>query len=262
MNDISAIIQENIPFSTDGNIVHFILNDEDRPWWSKQLDLSYLKTGEKLDMSENYLLQKNTMTSDPVKDRFVEFISNKSGIKVDLASGPSGYFSAALDHLTGDDVFIATDACPTVISAHAKACQKDNFFVFDVDLDNPLPFKDSSINLFSGNLLNNINNYAELLCEVYRCLKVGGHLAIIDMFFEHGCSTYKHLNDKGEIWASFETLVAFCEKIGFTFLNSEIISSRKGKLSDGDLYPLDENDNWCDRTLYFVKSENIKENSL
>lgn len=253
MNHISAIIQENIPFSTDRNVVHFILNDEDRPWWSKQLELSYLHTGEKLDMSKNYPLQKINMTSDPVKNHFIEFISKKSGIKVDLASGPSGYFSAALDHLTENDVFIVTDACPTVISAHSNACQKENFFVFDVDLDKPLPFKDSCIDLFSGNLLSNVNNYAELINEVYRCLKVGGHFAIIDMFFEHGCSTYEHLKDKGEIWASFETFVAFCEQVGFTFLDSSIISSRKGKLSSGDLYPLDENDCWCDRILYFKK---------
>ena len=253
MNDISAFIRENTPFSTDGNVVHFILNDEDRPWWSKQLELFYLHNDKKLNMSRNYKSQKQIMTSAPVKNKFVEFVSNAHGIKVDLASGPSGYFSAVLDHLAEDDLFIVTDACPTVISAHAKACQKDNFFVFDADLDKPLPFKDSSIDLFSGNLLNNVNNYAELLCEVYRCLKVGGHLAVIDMFFDHGCETYKHLNDKGEIWASFETFIAYCEQIGFTFLGSEIISLRKGKLSDGDLYPLDENDGWCDRTLYFAK---------
>lgn len=254
MNPISTIIKENLLFSADGNIVLFILNEEERPWWSKQLELSYLHNNEELNMEKNYQLQRHNMTSDPIKNRFVEFVSSKRGVKVDLASGPSGYFSAVLDHLAEDDVFIVTDACPTVIAAHANACRKENFFVFDVDLDKPLPFKDSSVDLFSGNLLNNVNNYTELLREVYRCLKTGGHFAVIDMFFEHGCSTYQHLNDKGEIWASFETFVAFCEALGFTYLDGGVISSRKGKISAGDLYPLDDNDNWCDRSLFFVKA--------
>ncbi len=253
MNNISTIIQENIPFSTDENVVHFITNDDDRPWWSKQLEGYFLQGNKKLNMVRNYQSQKHIMSSDPSKSRFIEFVSNKQGIKVDLASGPSGYFSTALDNLAENDVFIATDACPTVISAHSNACQKENFFVFDVDLDKPLPFKDSCIDLFSGNLLSNVNNYAELINEVYRCLKVGGHFAITDMFFEHGCSTYEHLKDKGEVWASFETFVTFCESVGFVFLDSDVISSRKGKLSSGDLYPLDENDCWSDRTLYFTK---------
>lgn len=253
MNHISTIIQENIPFSTDGNIVHFILNDEERPWWSKQLEGYFTQNNHPLNMVRNYKSQKQIMSSHPIKRQFIDFVSNKHGVQVDLASGPSGYFSALLDSLSEDDIFIVTDACPTVISAHANACQKENFFVFDVDLDKPLPFKDSSIDVFSGNLLNNVNNYAELLREVYRCLKVGGHFAVIEMFFEHGCETYKHLNDKGEIWASFETFVAFCKEIGFAYVDSSIISSKKGKISADDLFPLDDNDNWCDRTLYFVK---------
>lgn len=251
--NISSIIKPDVPFLSDGNLVRFILNDADRPWWSKQLEGYFLQSNKKLNMSRNYQSQKRIMTSDPSKNRFIEFVSCKQGIKVDLASGPSGYFAAVLDNLEETDVFIATDACPTVISAHSKACNKENFFVFDVDLDKPLPFKDSSIDLFSGNLLSNVNNYAELINEVYRCLKVGGHLAIIDMFFEHGCSTYEHLKGKGEIWASFETFVDYCEKVGFVYLESDILSSRKGRLSSGDLYPLDENDCWFDRTLYFTK---------
>lgn len=251
--NISSFLRPDIPFLCDGNIVHFILNDSDRPWWSKQLEGYYSQSSKKLNMTRNYRSQKHIMTSDPIKNRFVEFLLSKQGIKVDLASGPSGYFSAVLDNLAENDLFVATDACPTVISAHSKACNKENFFVFDVDLDKSLPFKDSSIDLFSGNLLSNVDNYAGLINEVYRCLKVGGHFAIIDMFFEHGCSTYEHLKDKGEIWASFETFVSFCEHVGFVFIGSDVISLRKGKLSSGDLYPLDENDYWSDRTLYFTK---------
>lgn len=253
MINFSSLIKDGIPFSIENNIVHFILNDEERPWWSKQLEGFYKQSNKPLNMSRNYTSQKRIMTSDPAKNRFVEFVSNIRGLKVDLASGPSGYFSAVLDNLTEKDVFIVTDACPTVIAAHAKARNKENILVFDVDLDKPLPFKDSSVDLFSGNLLSNVNSYAELIREIHRCLKPGGHFAVIDMFFEHGCTTYEHLISKGEFWASFESFIDFCNNIGFDFLNGDILFSRKGKLSSGDLYPLNDEDCWTERTLYFVK---------
>lgn len=254
MINVFSIINDITPFSTRGNIIHFILNDSERPWWSKQLEGYFTQNSEKLKMTRNYKSQKQIMTSTPSKKRFVNFVSDVRGVKIDLASGPSGYFSTVLDNLTEDDLFIATDACPTVVRAHSKACHKNNFYVFDMDLDQNLPLKDASVDIFSGNLLSNVNNYASLIHEAYRCLKPGGCLALIEMFFEHGCKTYEHLNSKGEIWASFETFVSFCEKVGFTYLDGDIISSRKGKISEGDLYPLDENDCWTDRTLYFVKN--------
>ena len=36
--DVFSVIKKDAPFSTDGNVVHFILNDADRPWWSTQLE--------------------------------------------------------------------------------------------------------------------------------------------------------------------------------------------------------------------------------
>ena len=251
--DVFSIVKKDVPFSAERNVVHFILNDTDRPWWSTQLEGFFNQNNNSLAMLRNYKSQRHIMTSNSVKKRFVDFVSEKQGVKVDLASGPSGYFSAILDNLTENDLFIITDACPTVVDAHSKANTKSNVYVFDVDLDKKLPFEDASIDVFSGNLLSNVNNYADLICEVHRCLKTGGHFAVIDMFFDHGCKTYEHLSQKGEIWASLETFIAFCEKVGFTYLDGEIISSRKGRISDGDLYPLDENDGWADRTLYFVK---------
>ncbi len=254
MIDVFSVVKDKASFSAEGNIIHFIRSNSERPWWSKQLEGYFTQSGVKLDMPRNYNSQKRIMTSNPSKKRFIDFVSDIQGVKIDLASGPSGYFSAVLDNLREDDLCIATDACPTVVCAHSQACNKNNFYVFDMDLDQNLPLKEASVDIFSGNLLNNVNNYATLIEEAYRCLKPGGHLVLIEMFFEHGCKTYEHLNSKGEIWASFETFIAFCEKVGFTYLDGDIISSRRGKISEGDLYPLDENDCWTDRTLYFIKN--------
>lgn len=250
-----SLIKENIPYLEEGNIVHFILDDESRPRWSKALDSYLVSNHIDLQMKRRYEEQREIMTKDLKRKRFVDFVSAVKGVKVDLASGPSGYFSSFFDALTPDDAFIITDACPSVIAAHSAACNKENIYVFDVDLDRALPFNDESIDIFTGNFLNNVDNYAFLISEAHRCLKPGGKLAVIEMFFDHGCKTYEHLNAQGNIWASFETFVSYCESVGFTNSGSEIINTRKGRISDGDLYPLDDNDCSTDRTIYFEKSK-------
>lgn len=246
-------IKENISYTEDGNILHFILDDESRPQWSKALDGFLAGNCMDLQMKRKYGEQREIMTKDEKLKRFVDFVSATKGIKVDLASGPSGYFAPFLDTLTPDDTFIITDACPTVLAAHSAACDKENIFVFDTDLDRPLPFKDGSIDIFTGNFLNNVDNYEGLISEVYRCLKPKGKFAVIELFFEHGCKTYEHLKAEGNIWASFETFSDFCEGVGFVRVGSEIFKTRKGRISEGDLYPLDDNDCSEDRTIYFEK---------
>lgn len=250
---MKKIIKDDIIYNIDGNVVHFITDKDSHPNWSKALNQHLILNNTNLQMKQRYNSQRIIMNKDDAHKQFVKFVSEVRGVKVDLASGPSGYFSPFLDTLDDNDIFIATDACPAVIEAHSKACNKNNFYVFDVDLDKSLPFKDESVDIFTGNLLNNVENYSTLIQEAYRCLKKGGKLAVIEIFFEHGSKTYEHLCSKGAIWSSFETFVAYCEKIGFEFLGSDIINTRKGKISEGDLYPLDDNDCSCDRTVYFKK---------
>lgn len=253
MKSIKSLIKNNVPYFKDNNVIRFIFDENARPDWSKVLN-HHLETDKiDLEMSKRYQYQKSIVTKDERRKRFVDFISAASGAKVDLASGPSGYFAPILDTLAETDLFIATDACPSVIAAHSSACNKDNFFVFDMDLDKEFPFADECVNAFSGNLLNNVNNYAELIREVYRCLKPGGRFAVIEMFFEHGCKTFEHLSSHGAIWSSFETYVAFCESVGFKYIDSDVLHTRRGKIDEGDLYPLDDNDCSTDRTVYFEK---------
>ena len=250
---MKKIIKDDIVYNIDANVVHFIIDEDSRPNWSKILNQHLILNNTNLQMKQRYNSQRTIMNKDDAHKQFVKFVSEVRGVKVDLASGPSGYFSPFLDTLDNSDIFIATDACPAVIEAHSKACNKENFYAFDVDLDKSLPFKDESVDIFTGNLLMNVENYSTLIQEAYRCLKKGGKLAVIEIFFEHGSKTYEHLCSKGAIWSSFETFVAYCEKIGFEFLGSDIINTRKGKISEGDLYPLDDNDCSCDRTVYFKK---------
>lgn len=250
-----SFIKDNITYQQEKNIVRFILDDESRPQWSKALNAHLAGNNIDLQMERKYAEQREIMTNDEKRRRFVNFVSAVKGVKVDLASGPSGYFSPILDTLSPDDTFVITDACPSIIKAHSDACNKENIYVFDMDLDKAMPLKDESVDIITGNYLNNVDNYAALISEVYRCLKPGGKLAVIEIFFEQGCKTYEHLNEQGQIWASFETFVSYCESVGFTYLDSEIINKRKGRISEGDLYPLDDNDCSYDRTIYFEKSK-------
>ena len=251
MNDFSTLLKGEVPYVQESHVVHFIADEDARPAWSRALDSAL--QGVDLQMARRYASQRRVMTEDPLRRRYIDFLSEARGVKVDLASGPSGYFAAMLDRLTGDDTLIVTDACPAVIAAHADACRGTRALVFDVDLDKPLPFRDESIDAFSGNLLNNVEHYAELLREVYRCLKPGGRFAAIELFFEQGSRTFEHLNAQGAVWSSYETYVSFCESLGFRCLGSDVLQTRVGKISEGDLYPLDPADRSTDRTIYFKK---------
>ena len=250
---IHNLIKADMDYTREGSVFHFVTDEAARPAWSKALDEYLTGTPVNLMMKRRYSGQKRRMNSNDALRHFVEFVSASGGIKVDLASGPSGYFAPFLDTLKDDDSFIITDACPAIIKAHADACKKDNFYIFDVDLDQGLPFKNDSVDLFTGNLLNNVENYPGLIKEAYRCLKPGGKLAVIEMFFDQGSKTQASLAEQGKIWASYETFVAFCESVGFTCTDSETATTRKGPISPGDLYPLDQDDGSTDKTIYFEK---------
>lgn len=253
MKDIKEVIENDCFFMQHENICHFITDENERPFWSLALQKHLTEDKIDLKMSERYRNQKDIVSKDAKRMKFFDYISETEGIKVDLASGPSGYFSPILNKLKKEDLFIITDACPAVIKAHAEACRQDPVLIFDLDLDKGLPFIDESISSFSGNLLNNINNYPDIIKEIYRCLKHGGHFAAIEVFFEQGCKTYEHLKKENAIWASFETFVSYCESIGFVFEGSDILKTRIGKIAEGDLYPLNDLDMSADRTVYFKK---------
>ena len=251
MMAFEALLKSGTPYVQDGNVIHFIADEGARPAWSKALDRAL--QGVDLRMPQRYQSQRRIMTEDPLRKKYIDFLSEVHGVKVDLASGPSGYFAAMLDTLSDADTLIVTDACPSVIAAHADAGRGKPMLVFDVDLDQPLPFQDASIDAFSGNLLNNVDHYAELLREAYRCLRPGGRLAVIELFFDHDGPTFRHLEAQGAIWASYETYIAFCEGLGFRHLGGDILQSRVGRIAEGDLYPLDPTERSTDRTIYLEK---------
>ncbi len=248
------LIRSDACYQRDGRIFRFIQDEGERPAWSRALEEYLAGSRVSLQMKRKYTFQRKMTAADEKKKRFADTVASSGKVIVDLASGPSGYFAAVLDRLDEDALFIATDACPSVLRAHAETCMKDNFYLFDTDLDRELPFRDGSIDVFCGNLLNNVSNYAGLVREAYRCLKRGGKFCVIEMFFDPGSVTYKDLETQGRIWASPETYTDYFRSVGFGFTGSEILLTRKGKLAEEDYYPLDENDEMTMRTMYFEKS--------
>ena len=75
--DVFSLIKKDVPFCANGNVVHFILNDTDRPWWSTQLEGFFNQNNNSLAMLRNYKSQRHIMTSNPVKKRFVDLVSEK-----------------------------------------------------------------------------------------------------------------------------------------------------------------------------------------
>lgn len=248
------LIRSDACYQRDGRIFRFILNEGERPAWSRALEEYLAGSRVSLQMKRKYTFQRKMTAADEKKKRFADTVASSGKVIVDLASGPSGYFAPILDRMEEDAVFIATDACPSVLRAHAETCRKDNFYLFDTDLDRELPFRDGSIDVFCGNLLNNVSNYAGLVREAYRCLKRGGKFCVIEMFFDPGSVTCRDLETQGKIWASPETYTDYFCSLGFGFTGSEILLTRKGKLAEEDYYPLDENDEMTMRTMYFEKS--------
>ncbi len=233
----------------ENNIVHFITEEDERPFWSEALERSY--NGVEFDMQLGYNQQRKQLGNNtPIEslysfpEQFFDSIAKNKGIIIDLASGPSGYFAPLIDRLDKNSLFIATDACPTLIKAHSRANKTSNFLVFDIDLDKPLPFRNDSIDAFCGNLIMNVEEYKNLIKEAFRALKQGGSYSVIEVFYEKGSSTYEYLINKGAVYSSIETYINFCKTVGFSLIDSKVIVEKTGKINENDLLPLNNNDKW------------------
>lgn len=191
--EISSLIRDGIYYVRDNNLFHFIDNDEERPEWSKLLNKYFANNPDKMQMKQRYDLNCKKIDDDNLMQDFFRYITEEQGVIVDLASGPSGYFAPVFNFLKDNSIFIATDACKSVIEAHRKVNLDERFNIFDLNLDKDLPFKEGSVNAFSGNLLDNVDNYIGLLSEIGRCLKHNKDLTNRIVFFEKQIARFKNM---------------------------------------------------------------------
>ncbi|MCE5235076.1 MAG: methyltransferase domain-containing protein [Clostridiaceae bacterium] len=244
-------------YAVSGNVVHFIAENGERPFWARQLDDWIREQGIELDMGERY-------ASSPAKclggaeqaERFFGFIAGSGDSIVDLASGPSGYFGGLFDKLNDRQLLIATDASAAVIHAHS-ATNLDtykNFLMLDIDLDKPLPFRDNSVDAFMGYLVSNVAGYMELVREVCRCLKPDGRFAVAEVFYEKSGPTDLAFRERGISIASYEAYIEYCQGEGLALSESRVLYAMTGKLDPSDEYPLGDDEKSEIRALYFCKA--------
>lgn len=240
------------PCVREGQICRFIPDEAARPHWSKLLHDHLISQGG-LQMERRYAAHRKVRANDPLWREFYETVSGCRGVIVDLASGPSGYFAPVIDALEPGDTFIITDACRAVLDAHAAANRGKNVLLVDTDLDRPLPFADGCIDAFTGYLASNVEQLRALLGEVYRCLKPGGKLYLVDLFFESGSPTSLWLAEREKVTATLEAFLSHCTALGFTWLGGRVLKERCGKIDPQDLLPLEDWERSQERSLCFQK---------
>ena len=245
-------------YAVSGNVIHFIGENEARPFWAKQLDDWIREQRIALDMEERYAASAaNCLGGAEQAEKFFGFIAGGGDAVVDLASGPSGYFGGIFHKLNDRQLLIATDACAAVIQAHSAAnlYAHKNFLMLDVDLDKPLPFRDNSVDAFMGYLISNVTGYMALIGEVCRCLKPGGRFAVAEVFYEKNSPTELAFREKGMLISSYEDYGKHCQSAGLTLLESRVLYAMTGKLDPSDEYPLRDDEKSEIRAVYFRKRE-------
>lgn len=227
------------------------LQEKERPVVCQKMDSFYLN--KRYPMGHMYHAASFKFKDDKAMQHYYNFILANKGICVDLASGASGYFGPILFQLHKEMEFVISDASKVMIKAHSTAnLKRRNVVILDIDLNQLLPIKNNSIDMYCGYLVNNVQNYIQLVQEVARTLKISGKFVIIEWFFESTSITANFLQKNHFLIQSLEYYICFCESIGLKLMNKELQSQSKGKLTN-DLLPVDENDKKSVYILYFEK---------
>jgi len=237
-------------------IMHFV-EDSNRPSSSVNLGMDTRINDSNL-YSQNAEYEESSYQNNKHNKALVDHVSSCKGIIVDLATGPGGgHIAPILKRLNPQGLLIATDACiPVVINQYKffKPIYGDKFEMIDLDLRNDFPFKDNSIDIFTGVEITNIQSGIEnTLKEVSRCLKSGGELILSQRFYSPNSATAKYLAESNDIFSVIDSIETFSNSIGLYISKIVELFRNKGKTDPRDGFPIDDTDEWSVNHIYFVK---------
>jgi SAM-dependent methyltransferase len=241
----------------ENNVYHFITDEVHRPKTPKYLSKEMYELypdGQRYVEQEGakklYLINKN----ERFERNYIEYALIEEGVIVDIASGPhGGWIHGILNELPQNAALISTDACSFCIDNYSRYYSNKSYFYFDIDLDKPLPFKDDSVDVFTGVLMCNIPNYRGLLTEIARCLRPGGKAVFEEVFYSPDSKTFEYLLKENAVYASSEIYVDFCQSIGLDWVAVDVCKQMVGKMDPDDGLPLSDSDESYIKNIYLKK---------
>lgn len=105
--EITLLIKDEMTYTREKNILHFIKTEDERPRWSKALDDWFANNPKALHMKRKYSFHCKKINDDILMTNYFQYITETGGFIVDLASGPSGYFAPVFQFMSSDSMFIA-----------------------------------------------------------------------------------------------------------------------------------------------------------
>jgi ubiquinone/menaquinone biosynthesis C-methylase UbiE len=250
-------------YKAEQGIIHFIRDENERPSNPKLLAEDYKKNAkDRLDLPYYWKQaeKKEKMHGkNSAVGRLVDFVVERGGIIVDLASGHGGgYIAPILKRIGEDTILIATDACLPVIENYCRLFMEAysaQFAYFDIDLEKQLAFKDDTVDVFTGFAISNVGGGKpySLLREVKRCLKPKGFAVFQEMLFAGNSATSKWLKEQGNLYSSLQAFCEYCVEIGLKAMDHETVFTGKGKIDPRDGMPIDEDDRWSEIVVYLEK---------
>lgn len=245
-------------FAIDRGIVRFINEDSQRPQWSRALLDAINRAFPEMHAMDYYRDRfskaEKRYRENAALRRVVDELSPTVGVAVDIASGPGGGFLPLLaSRLPSETLLIGTDACPPIIE-HWSTCISRSHPLsayLDIDLLQPLPFPDASLDLVTGVFIENVNidEPMGLISELSRCTKPEATIVLRQLFYADESATAAMLRDQSNPYASVSDFARSLASVGLVVADQTMLRFGRGKLDPGDAFPIGDTDEWAESIL-------------
>ncbi|MFZ2956593.1 MAG: methyltransferase domain-containing protein [Candidatus Ozemobacteraceae bacterium] len=183
-----------------------------------------------------------------IRELAVELVAG-GGILVDLATGPGGGLIPALAKRMMDGNFcIGTDLNPAVAKGwgdlfFGSELGREKFTMLELDLTAGLPFRQDSVTAFIGAGVGNILDLGKVVKEARECLKPDGYMVFLEWLFPEDSPSGIYLKKNfPQVICTRKGYQDICDTESFNLELSEVLRVERGKRSEGDSLPLNEDE--------------------